>query len=66
LSTGNCVFNQAGLLTPGSTYLLRLPNITISGLLAVFVTGYSGGPVPEFTGFPFHPPKWNLIRLELL
>jgi len=39
---------QAGLLTPRSSYLLRLPNHTVSDINAAFVPGYSGGPVPDF------------------
>jgi len=45
---------QAGLLTPGSTYLLRLPDDkSISGSIAAFVPGYSGGPVPVLHRIPF-------------
>ena len=56
------LFNvQAGLLTSGSSYLPRLPIIeTLSMLMiapqtvaiAVFVPGYSAGPVPDFHGVP--------------
>ncbi len=45
---------QAGLLTPGSAYLLRLPDDkSISGSAAVFVPGHSGGPVPVLHRIPF-------------
>ncbi len=44
---------QAGLLTSGSPYWLRLPNLTVSDILAAFVPGYSGGPVPDSHGVPF-------------
>ena len=50
----NNPFAPAGLLTHGSFYSLRLPVPAgrNSGTIAVFVTDYSGGPVPDFHGFP--------------
>jgi hypothetical protein len=60
---GYCTCNQAGLLTPGSTYLLRLPNIAISGVCAVFVPGYSGGPVPDLHRIPHSS---TLVEPDLL
>ena len=49
------VFIQTGLLTPRSTYLLRLPifNNENSDIIATFVPGHSGGPVPEFHRLPY-------------
>ena len=45
---------QAGLLTPGSSYWLRLPDLFwVSDIGAAFVPGYSGGPVPDLHGVPF-------------
>ncbi len=45
---------QAGLLTPGSSYLLRLPiYLWQTVAYATFVPGYSGGPVLEFHEVPF-------------
>jgi hypothetical protein len=48
-------YDQAGLLTFGSNYRLRLPKdkITFSGIFAVLVPDYSGGPVPGFHGVPY-------------
>ena len=46
---------KAGLLTPGSVYFLGLP-IRLpsnSGAWTDFVTGYSGGTVPELHGIPY-------------
>ena len=43
---------QAGLLTPDSSYWLRLPNLLVSDINAAFVPGYSGGPVPDSHGVP--------------
>ncbi len=49
-----CTDFQAGLLTSGSFYLLRLPICRAdSGLHATFVPGHSGGPVPESHRVPF-------------
>ncbi len=45
---------QAGLLTPGSSSLLRLPVCSSnSDIFATFVSGYSGGPVPDLHRVPF-------------
>ena len=49
--TPSCM-SKAGILTPGSFYHLRLPDI-LSVAFAGFVPGYSGGPVPDFHGIPF-------------
>lgn len=50
----NCTSYQVGLLTPGSSYLLRLPDRkSISDFIAAFVPGYSGGPVSESHRVPF-------------
>ena len=43
---------QAGLLTPGSPYWLRLPDLLVSDNGAAFVPGHSGGPVPDLHGVP--------------
>lgn len=43
---------QAGLLTYGSIYLLRLPDFNDQWHYAAFVPVYSGGPVPDFHGIP--------------
>ena len=43
---------QAGLLTPGSSYWLRLPDLLVSDIGAAFVPGHSGGPVPDSHGVP--------------
>jgi hypothetical protein len=49
------VLFKAGLLTPGSPYSLHLPIRfrSNSGVSTDFVTGYSGGTVPEFHGIPY-------------
>ena len=44
---------QIGLLTPGSIIYRAFP-IALSGLFAVSVPGYSGGPVSELHGVPFY------------
>ena len=44
---------QAGLLTPGSFYRLRLPDRMVSDFGAAFVPGYSGGPVSDLHGIPY-------------
>jgi hypothetical protein len=46
---------EAGLLTPGSFYFLRLPLRleAESGRGGEFVPGYSGGTVPDFNGIPY-------------
>ena len=46
------ITTQAGLLTPGSSYLLRLPDPKSSDFFATFVPGYSGGPVSDLHGVP--------------
>jgi hypothetical protein len=56
-------FLKAGLLTPGSSYFLRLP-VLLCGKqwpVAGFVPGYSGGTVPAFlSGFPIKPTRGHL------
>jgi hypothetical protein len=50
---GNVLF-QTGLLTSGSIYLLRLPAFNKgSDMIATFVPGYSGGPVPDLHRIPY-------------
>jgi len=46
---------RTGLLTDGSSYRPRLPDLfeQISGIFAAFVPDYSGGTVPDFNGIPF-------------
>lgn len=44
---------QAGLLTPGSSYLLRLPDYRVSDFVAAFVPSYSGGPVFDLHEVPY-------------
>lgn len=46
---------EAGLLTSGSPYYLRLPFRleAESGGGGEFVPGYSGGTVPDFNGIPY-------------
>ena len=46
-------YAQAGLLTPGSSYWLRLPDRMVSDFGAAFVPGYSGGPVSDLHGIPY-------------
>jgi len=59
LSTGRRYARiQAGLLTPGSSLRRAFP-ISISGVKATFVPGYSGGPVSDLHGVPFYS-EWNL------
>jgi len=53
-----CITFQAGLLTSGSSYTLRLPDTYVRGtcisdFVAAFVPGYSGGPVPDLHRIPF-------------
>ncbi len=43
---------QAGLLTLGSFYRLRLPGITASGMLQLSFPITAAGPSPTLTGFP--------------
>jgi len=45
---------QAGLLTCGSSYWLRLPDIGVSDFRAAFVPVHSGGPVPDSHGVPYY------------
>ena len=53
-ATGSNLY-QAGLLTPGSIYLLRLPNDARQWHYAVFVPVTAVGPSPNLTEFPFKP-----------
>ena len=57
------LFLQAGLLTYGSSWQLRLPNKVVSGKFAAVVTIYSGGPVPDLHRVPFSPLSGNLKHL---
>ena len=43
---------QAGLLTLGSFYRLRLPGNPASGLVQLSSPITAAGPSPDFTGFP--------------
>ncbi len=43
---------QAGLLTSGSPYLLRLPNLAVSDILQRSSSVTAAGPSPSCTGFP--------------
>ncbi len=54
IATGSYVF-QAGLLTPGSIYLLRLPNEVHQWPNAAFVPVTAAGPSPNLTEFPIKP-----------
>lgn len=56
---------QAGLLTPGSSYRLRLPSPLGQWHRAAFIPVTAAGPSPVYTEFPFHPLEGNLTR-ELL
>jgi hypothetical protein len=44
---------QAGLLTLGSLYRLRLPGNSASGIVQLSSPITAAGPSPNFTGFPF-------------
>jgi hypothetical protein len=46
---------QAGLLTPGSPYLPRLPDLAVSGFLRRSSPVTAAGPSPILTEFPLHP-----------
>jgi len=60
-----CVI-QAGLLTPGSFYWLRLPiYLWQTVACATFVPGYSGGPVLEFHEVPFEALVEHLKYLSV-
>src|SRR6056297_4148269 len=45
---------QAGLLTSGSSYRLRLPGLSASGILQLSSPTTAAGPSPIFTGFPIN------------
>ncbi len=47
---------QAGILTPGSSSHRVFPT-EVSDCSAMFVPGYSGGPVSDFHGVPNYSPK---------
>ena len=47
---------QAGILTPGSSSHRVFPTL-VSDMSAVFVPGYSGGPVSDFHGVPNYSSK---------
>ena len=47
---------QAGILTPGSSSHRVFPTLA-SDMSAVFVPGYSGGPVSDFHGVPNYSSK---------
>ena len=44
---------QAGLLTLGSSYRLRLPGLSASDILQLSSPITAAGPSPNSTGFPF-------------
>ena len=46
------LYAQAGLLTPGSSYLLRLPSFAASGLRQLLSPVTAAGPFPIHTEFP--------------
>ena len=48
----NAASTWAGLLAPGSSYLLRLPIPKNSGFDAAFVPSYSGGSATVFNRLP--------------
>ena len=48
------MYPQAGLLTPGSILVSRLPISLGQWHDAKLVTGYSGGPVSDLHGVPFY------------
>jgi hypothetical protein len=50
------VTSQAGILTPGSSFHRVFPT-KVSDLSAVFVPGYSGGPVSDLHGVPNYSSK---------
>jgi hypothetical protein len=43
---------QAGLLTLGSSYRLRLPSLSTSGIMQLSSPNTAAGPSPSFTEFP--------------
>jgi hypothetical protein len=43
---------QAGLLTLGSSYRLRLPSLSASDIMQLSSPNTAAGPSPNFTGFP--------------
>ena len=50
---GFALLVQAGLLTLGSSYRLRLPGLPASGILQLSSPITAAGPSPNCTGFPF-------------
>jgi len=59
---------QAGLLTLGSSYRLRLPGLNGQWHAAAFVPDHSGGPIPDSHGVPFQAlsraPEQVILRIE--
>ena len=51
---------QAGLLTFGSAYRLRLPGLSASGIVQLSSPITAAGPSPIFTGFPFRLDQEHL------
>ena len=58
----NTINVQAGLLTPGSSYRLRLPSPLGQWHRAAFIPVTAAGPSPVYTEFPFHSLKWETSR----
>jgi hypothetical protein len=56
---------MAGLLTSGSTYSPRLPDLLekISGIFVGFVPGHSGGSVPDSHRIPYRALQ-GAVRLQ--
>lgn len=52
---GDFFFFQAGLLTSGSPYLPRLPDLSTSGSVRRSSPVTAAGPSPVHTEFPLHP-----------